>query len=261
MSASRADLQQLYVVGDSPLHALDAAAKLAGLVVFVVAVALTPRRAVGAFAVDAVAVAAVVALARLPVRLVIARLAVILPFVAVALLVPFVGTGERVDVGWFSLSVDGLWASWGIVAKASLGAAASIVLAATTPLPELLHAMRRLHIPRVLVAIVGFMFRYLGLLTDQLGRMRTAMVARGHDPRWLWQVRPLASSLGVLFVRSYERGERVHGAMLARGYIGQLPALDDRRARPREWIVAAIPGVVASIALAVALVLETGGGG
>ena len=64
------------------------------------------------------------------------------------------------------------------------------------------------------------------------------MTARCHDPRWLWQARPLASSVGVLFVRSYERGERVHQAMLARGFTGTMPDLDDRHATAGDWLAA-----------------------
>jgi cobalt/nickel transport system permease protein len=62
-------------------------------------------------------------------------------------------------------------------------------------------------------------------------------------------VRPIAASAGVLFVRSYERGERVHQAMLARGYAGEMPSLDDRRATRREWLLAAMPGLIAGAAL------------
>jgi len=138
--------------------------------------------------------------------------------------------------------------------KALIGASASIVLSATTPVPDLLRGLARLRIPPLIVSIVAFMFRYLDLVVDQLRRMRTAMVARCHDPRWLWQARPIASAAGVLFVRSYERGERVHQAMLARGFSGTMPELDHRRATRREWWLAAVPGALAVSALGVALV-------
>jgi cobalt/nickel transport system permease protein len=223
-------------------------AKLFGLVLFVVAVAVTPREAVVVFAVDAAVVIAVVAIARLPLRLVLARLVVILPFIAFAVLVPFIGGGEQVEVLGVSLSSDGLWAAFNVTAKAVLGATASIALAATTPIPDVVRGLGRLRVPPVLVGIIAFMFRYLDLLVDQTRRMRYAMVARGHDPRWLWQVGPIAASAGTLFVRSYERGERVHGAMLARGFSGTMPDLDDHPA-PGGWPGALAPGAVAVCAL------------
>src|SRR5690606_5668498 len=111
----------------------------------------------------------------------------------------------------------------------------------------------RMH--RVLVGIIAFRFRYLDVLSDQLGRMRRAMTARCHDPRWLWQACPIASSTGALFVRSYERGERVHQAMLARGFTGTMPDIDDRRAGGRDWATAGGPAVVALVGLVTVLVL------
>lgn len=249
-----ADLHHLYVPGNTRVHRLAPEAKLAGLVAFVGAVALTPRQAVGALAANAVVLLIVVVAARLPLRLVLRRLAAISPFVVFAVFIPFVGTGRQIDVLWMSLSVDGLWATWNIVAKATIGATASILLSATTPIPDVLHGLTRLRVPRTLVAIVAFMIRYLDLLVDQLRRMRLAMTARCHDPRWLWQARPIASSAGVLFVRSYERGERVHQAMLARGYTDAMPELYTERARARDWMLASSPAVVALVALVVVVV-------
>ncbi len=248
-------LHHLYVAGDTPVHRVAPEAKIAGLTLFAVAVALTPRHAVAAFAVDAAVLAIVIAIARLPPRVVAVRLMVIVPFIAFAVLIPFVATGPQVDVLGVSMSVDGLWSTWNIVAKASLGATASIVLSATTPLPDIVHGLTRLRVPRTFVAIIAFMFRYLDVLGDQVRRMRNAMTARCHDPRWLWQARPIASSAGVLFVRSYERGERIHQAMLARGYTGAMPEIDERRAAGRDWTLAAVPAVIAMLTLAGALVL------
>ena len=71
---------------------------------------------------------------------------------------------------------------------------------------------------------MGFMIRYLDVVTADLGRMLTAMRSRGVDPRSPRHWPALARTLGALFVRSYERGERVHLAMLSRGYTGRMPA-------------------------------------
>lgn len=236
------------------MHELAPEAKLAGLLVFVAAVAVTPRHAVAVFGVHAAVVAGVVAWSRLRPRIVLARMTAIVPFVAFAVFVPFVASGERVDVVGLSLSTDGLWASWNIVAKATLGGVSGIVVAATTRVPDVVRGLSRLRVPSVLVGIVSFMLRYLDLLVEQLGRMRQAMVARCHDPRWLWQARPVASSAGALFVRSYERGERVHQAMLARGFTGSMPELDDRTATRRDWLIGSLPAATGVAALVVHLV-------
>ena len=138
-----------------------------------------------------------------------------------------------------------------VVAKTTLGATAAIVMSATTPLPSMLEGMARLHVPRVVVAIVSSMVRYVELLAAQLARMRTAMVSRGHDPRWLWQVGPVAASVGMLFVRSYERGERVHGAMVARGFTGTLVVSDRPAVATADWVAALAPAAVSAVAVVV----------
>ncbi|MEK9883669.1 MAG: cobalt ECF transporter T component CbiQ [Acidimicrobiaceae bacterium] len=239
---------------DSRIHRLSPEAKLVAVVAVVVVIAMTPRREMVAFALYAVGAWAIIATTKIGVLTYLKRLSVIIPFVMFALIVPFIGGGESVRVLGVSLSVDGLWATWNILAKAGLGATMSIALSATTPVAELLHGMTRLKVPRLLVAIIAFMLRYIDVLVEQLGRMRRSMVARGHDPRWLWQVKPIASSAGALFVRSYERGERVHQAMLARGYTGVMPTVSEQQASTKEWLAVLLCPFGAVVVLIVAVV-------
>jgi cobalt/nickel transport system permease protein len=209
------------------------AAKVVGTVAFVFAVVVTPPQAVWAFGLHALLALAAVVAARLPLGLVARRMRVELPFVAFALFLPVFGGAPRVEVAGLSLSEPGLWAAWNVLAKATLGVVAATALAATTPVTDLLRGLRRLHVPRPMVEIAGFMVRYLGIVTGEARRMHVARQSRGYEPRWLWQARGVAASIGTLFVRSYERGERVHLAMASRGYTGDaLPDLS-RLARGR----------------------------
>ncbi len=233
----------LYVHGHSRIHRLPPQAKVAAVVAFVAMVAVTPRQAIWAFGLHAAALVVVILVARIPGRFVMVRLLGIVPFVAFAVLIPFIASGEQVELAGVSLSRDGLWAAWNIRAKASLGAATSIVLTATTEVPDLLAGLSRLRVPAVLTSIAGFMIRYLELIADDFRRMRVAMASRGYRPRWAWQGRPLAAAAGSLFVRSYERGERVYEAMVARGFTGSMPDLRRRRPLPTDWAVAlTLPG-------------------
>ncbi|MFZ0013368.1 MAG: cobalt ECF transporter T component CbiQ [Acidimicrobiia bacterium] len=225
----------LYVHEHSPLHRVAPEAKIVATLGIVVCVAITPREAVWAFGLFALTIIGLVSVSRVPPRFILARLTAITPFVVFAFFIPFIGTGETTDFLGLDLSVDGLWAAWNILAKAILGASVSIVLTATTEVADIMKGLAILRVPAVLTAIMMFMVRYLELITDELRRMRVAMMARGYDPRWLYQARPIASSAGALFVRSYERGERVHGAMLARGFTGVMPELERRRATKTEW--------------------------
>lgn len=226
--------------GHSPLHRMAPEAKVLGTFLVVLSVALTPREAVWAFGLHALVIGSLLAVAGLPPRFVARRATVVLPFVAFAVLIPFIGSGEQVEVLGVAVSREGLWATFNVLAKAGLGVSASILLAGTTEESRIVLGLERLRVPRALTMIASFMLRYLRLLVGELGRMRVAMTARGYDPRWLWQARPIATSAGALFVRGYERGERVHGAMLARGFTGAIPAPGIPRATRSDWTAVAL---------------------
>lgn len=250
MAGGHAHASGLHHAGDTAVHRLPAEAKVAATIVVVLAVVATPRDQLWAFAAHGAVLALVLAAARLPAGAVLRRMRIEVPFLAFAVLLPLVGRGPRTDVLGLSLSQEGLWAGWNIAAKGTLGVLAAIVLSASTPVAELLRGVERLRAPRVMVAIAGFMVRYLDVVVGEAGRMRIARVSRGDDPRWLWQARATAATGGTLFVRSYERGERVHLAMLARGYDGAMPEVHHHHAAARTYLLAAVvPAVHVAVAL------------
>lgn len=240
----------LYVHEHSPIHALAPEAKLVGAFGLVVAIAITPRHSLWAFAAFACLVAGLLALARVRPGFLAVRLVAVAPFVVFALFIPFIASGETVSVWGVELSVEGLWGMWNVLVKAVLGASVSILLTATTEIPEIIRGLGVLRVPTLFVAIAGFMVRYLELIADEMRRTRLAMTARGYDPRWLSQAAPIAGAAGALFVRSYERGERIHSAMLSRGFTGVMPSLGRRPATRAEWVAAA---TVVAVALAVSI--------
>lgn len=240
----------LYHHGQSLLHDLVPQVKLASLVLFIVAVVATPREAFWAFGVYTLLVIASAVAGGVPAGFVARRLLIEIPFVIFAVLLPFVGGGERTTVLGLSLSVEGLWGGWNILAKGTLGLIASIVMAATTQVADILTGLDRLRVPRLITAIASFMVRYLDVIAAEFRRQQVAMLSRGYDPRWIWQAKALATSAGALFIRSYERGERVHQAMIARGYRGRMPMIDQRPASVRDWAVAlSVPAVAWLVAL------------
>ncbi|MCB0999948.1 MAG: cobalt ECF transporter T component CbiQ [Acidimicrobiales bacterium] len=235
---------------------LPAAPAIVATFVFVGAVVATPRDQFWAFGALAAILAVAAVVLRIPARTWWARLALELPFVAFALAMPFVGQQPFVHLGGVRLSEAGLWGAWTIVAKGTLGVAASGVLVATVPNVALIAGLERLRLPRLVTGTMAFMVRYGDVLADEHRRMRIARLARGDDPRWLWQAGTTARTLGALFVRSYERGERVHLAMVSRGYEGTMPLHlldpgDDTDApgtRPRAGLAI---GAAAAVAVAV----------
>lgn len=203
---------------------------------FVIAVVATPRESLWAYAVYAVLLGAVARFAEIPWSYMAKRLVLETPFVLFALLLPFFGSGEQTEFLGLTVSIEGLWAAWNILIKASLGLLTTVLLAATTSTAEILRGMERLHVPRVITAIAGFMIRYAEVIGGEMRRMRIARESRGYDPRWFWQVRGLAATAGTLFVRSFERGERVYLAMLSRGFDGTLPRASMSATPSRDWV-------------------------
>ena len=246
----------LYVHEHSPLHRLAPEAKLAATLTFVVCVAITPREALWAFGGYALILAILLTVSRIPPLFLVARLSAVIPFVLFALFIPFIASGPTTEVWGLELSVEGLWGTWNILAKAVLGASATIVLTATTEVPDIIRGMGDLRVPALFTAIAMFMVRYLELVADEVRRMRIAMESRGYDPRWLAQARPIATGSGALFVRTYERGERVHAAMLARGFTGTMPRLGHVRAAAHDWLAVVGIGTVC-VAIAVLALVTT----
>ncbi|MGW6732855.1 cobalt ECF transporter T component CbiQ [Streptomyces sp. NPDC055013] len=226
---------RLYRHGHSPVHGLPPHTKLAATFAFVVVVVSTPREAMWAFGLYAVLLAVVAGVARVPAGFLLKRLLIEVPFVAFAVLLPFVAEGEQVEVLGMSLSVSGLWGAWNVLAKGTLGVAASVLLASTTELRELLLGLQRLKLPPLLVQIASFMIRYGDVIADEMRRMRIARESRGFEAKGVRHWGVLAKSAGALFIRSYERGERVHLAMISRGYAGSMPVIDEVTASRAQW--------------------------
>jgi cobalt/nickel transport system permease protein len=225
--------------------------KIVAVLAFALVVVSTPVRAPwapAAYAGYLLLVLAAAAAAGVGPRRLARGLLVEIPFVAFALLLPVVSGGPRVEVLGLSLSADGLAVGGGILAKATVSVLAATVLSATTEPRELLRGLERLRLPQLLVQILTFMIRYADVVAAELRRMRIARESRGFRGRHLGALRVLGPSAGALFVRSFERGERVHLAMLSRGYTGRLPDVARPAVPLRHWAAGlALPAVAAGV--------------
>ena len=240
----------LFVHSDSLVHRLPPQCKVGASFGFAFVVVVTPREAVWAFGLYLLMLVAVARIADVGVPFIARRLAFGVPFLLFALCLPLLASGERIEVLGVGLAREGLWSAWNIVVKASLGLAASILLGASTPVAEILCGLERLRCPKVIVSIAGFMVRYGDLITGEMRRMKIARESRGYDPRWMGQARAVGASIGALFIRSYERGERVYLAMLSRGFSGSMPVLHSGPASPIQWVLAlSLPVSAAAVAL------------
>jgi cobalt/nickel transport system permease protein len=235
----------LYLPGNSSAHRLQPQVKVLAAFLFVCCVVATPREVFWAFGGYALVLLGVWVVAAIPPGWMARRALIEAPFIVLAVLLPFAEGGQRVHVAGVSLSVTGLLAGWNIVIKGTLGVLTSLTLAATTLPRDLLIGLQRLRVPNPITTIATLMLRYFEVIIGEARRMRIARISRGHDPRLLWQAGAIARGVGSLFLRSYERGERVHLAMQARGWTGEMPVLNERPTGRREWLLGLTPVVVA----------------
>ncbi len=249
--AATSHVHALYAHGHSPLHRLSPQVKIVGSFLIVIGIVLTPREAFWAFALYAGLMIGLSAIAGITPRFAARRMVIEVPFLLVAVLLPLVGGGPTLEFVGIQLSEPGLWDAWNILAKATLGLAVAVILGATTQVPEILVGLDGLRMPSIVTSIAGFMVRYIDVILSDWSRMRTAMTSRGHDARWIAQVGPIARTLGVMFVRTYERGERVYLAMRSRGYTGTMPTSAIPATPTAEWILGiALIAAVWAIAMA-----------
>jgi len=202
--------------GASPLHVLDARAKVLTLLVFLIVLATTPGDSVAVLDTDAALLAAAILIARLPLGGILWRAMVVLPFSLTFALISWLA-GEPLR-------------ALALVEKSYLSTVAALLVAGVTPLPLLLGALERLGTPRLLVLVAQFLYRYLFVLSEQAQHMRLAAACReGVARRRGSRFRVATGALAVLFARSYERAEGIHRAMLARGFSGRFSLLHAAR--------------------------------
>ena len=163
---------------------------------------------------------------------------------------PFFGTGAKIQVGPFDLYREGIIAGSGIVVKGTLGVLTAIILSTSTTAREILRGLERLRLPALMVQIASFMLRYVNVVNDEMERMKVARESRGFEATGIKHWKVLATAAGALFIRSYERGERVHLSMLSRGYDGVLPQEEVLNVPIYTWIKALMYPLIAIIIFA-----------
>jgi len=194
--------------GRSVVHRLDARWKVLATAALVIATVVMPLAWWPAYLGLAAVALGSYAAARLPVGYLLRRLAVAMPMVVL------VAAGAPLSRG-----LDGGLAFAGqIIIRAALALVFMITLVGATPYDRLLGAIERLGMPRTLVWVLAFMYRYMFVLADELARMRRAKAARSFRRSWWGEFQTMGSFIGVLFVRAFERAERVYAAMCARGW-------------------------------------------
>jgi cobalt/nickel transport system permease protein len=212
----------------SPIHRLDPRTKLVCLLAFVVLVVTTPNTAIAGFGLFAVMISLTLMLSKIPPLYILKRLCLIIPFVLfTAVFLPFVkrplsDPAAALTIWGVAIDRQGLLLLRGVAIKSILAVSAMIVLTSSTTFPVLMRGMESLRVPKILIMILSFMYRYIFVIIDEAMRMQRAGTSRsagGH--RWR-HIRAMSSLIGLLFIRAYERAERVYQSMGSRGFDGDI---------------------------------------
>ena len=223
----------------SPWHHLVPKTRVLCTLLLLFAIALTPNGRWYTWAIYAIGVSAIVLISRATLTVLFKRVAVESVFISVVLLgTLFRGGGDVLwRWGWLQITTEGLWVLGSVTTKALLSLLLANVLVLTTSVPDLLHALTVLRMPPLLVAILASMYRYIAVLIGEFQSMQRAALSRNLMGSQRWQRLVIGNMFGSLFIRTLERGERVHQAMLSRGYDG-LPPVSIARHGDRRDVVA-----------------------
>jgi cobalt/nickel transport system permease protein len=236
---------------NSPVHHLDARVKLVLALAFILTTAFLPAGAWPAYILLFSLLLSVEILSDLGVSYVFKRASLALPFVLAALPVIFTLEGPpllRLPLfGWTLVATTtGVERFASIALKSWLSVQAAILLAASTPFPDLLVAMRAIKVPRLIVAVFGLMWRYLFVLVDEALRLLRARAARSGNAAQpglkpggslAWRAKVAGGMAGSLFLRGFERSDRIYMAMLSRGYDGEARSLPLPRLEGAHWLI------------------------
>jgi cobalt/nickel transport system permease protein len=203
---------------DSPMHLLEARSKIVGFTALIAGVLTISPASTYGFLPYFFLAAVMMGVSQIPLSFIVSRTLLILPFVLLAAIaVPW---KESAGFAWLAA----------LMLRSLLCLILLVILTNTTRFPEFLRGLRRLGMPRILALNLGFLYRYLFVLTDEVMRMRMARDCRrvGRLPARA-EFKLLGSMLGSLLIRSFERAERTYQAMLSRGYSTDFPVLAPRR--------------------------------
>jgi cobalt/nickel transport system permease protein len=213
---------------DSILSCLDPRTKVVSFFVFIFFIVFTSPESTLSFALYGLLLIVLILLSHIPLMYILKRCLVIIPFILMtSIFLLYEKQGEKISlmqIGSLSLtfSKEGWLIFKGVMIKGILSVLCLTLLTACTPFPRLLLALESFKVPKVITMILSFMYRYIFLIEDEAMKMWRAMKARSAGHSRLLHFKAIANMIGILFIRSFERGEAVYLAMCSRGFNGTL---------------------------------------
>jgi cobalt/nickel transport system permease protein len=244
-----ADAFDRYHHGNSILHTLDSRIKVILTVAIILSNVLLPDAAWPVFGLAWLFILAANLLSNLGWAFTLKRSFIALPFALAAFSVLFAMPGSpvssfKIGMWTFTITDFGLVRYMSILIRSWLSVQAAILLVSVTEFPDIIHALAHLRLPAIFTTIVSFLYRYLFVLTDEVIRLLRARRSRSAAAAGqrsggsvAWRARVAGHMAGQLFLRSYERSDRIYRAMQSRGYQGQLMVLHADHIHKRDWLI------------------------
>ena len=224
---------EVYSYADSAIHRLDARTKTVSFVALILAIVLTPASEVWRFLLFMLLIGSLYTTSGVPLSFGIKRSLIIIPFVAFAglllIFMPDKPHPSMYEFGFASFPIKhgGIFILFNALIKSWLSILTVVLLYSTTPFPKFIKGLEMLRFPRPITMLFAFMYRFMWVLTDEIKTMIRARDARAFGmKRNLQHMRVIGQMIGSLFIRSYERAERIYIAMQSRGYSGTVNTLD-----------------------------------
>jgi len=237
-----------YIV--SPIHDLDPRFKIIASLLFVVGVVAGPPLRPAEFGLLFILLLAITVIARVPVRWMLSRSLIVLPIaLGIAIFAPLNKVTSFSLEGIAQEYTDNYWMIWAIASKSWMSAYTMLLLSATTPIPRLFEGLRALRMPTIFITLLTFLYRFTDIFALQLHTMRQAVASRAPELKGWRLIRLYGNLAGNLFIRAYERGERIHAAMLSRGYDGVLPSTGTLAATGADWLLILTTSLVVAAVL------------
>ena len=225
INAAVIDLKRLELLagGNSPIHALDARAKVLVTLVFIVAVVSCGRYELARLLPFCIFPAVIIALANLPALFLARKITLVCPFVVmVGFFNPVFDHTTLYQIG--TITITGGWISLvSLLIRSLLTVGAAFILIGTTGFTAVCQALERLGIPQLFTVQLLFLQRYIFVLADESSRASRARELRSCGKKGLGVV-SFSSLAGHLLLRTWQQAARIHSAMLARGFVGQFHA-------------------------------------
>lgn len=234
---------------ESPIHRLDPRIKIILSFALLIAVVVTPNGRFFDYLFFAPLIIILLFISKLPARSIFKRIFIILPLVIIiGASLPFISPGKPIFTFHFFTEITvtdvGLQNFASVITKAVMAILIMTLLTSTTRFRDLIEGLQKLKCPMIFTSILGFMYRYIFLFIDEAERLNVGRTSRSFGRRPLLAMKGFGWMISSLFLRSFERGERIYHTMCARGFDGTYRTLTEMKIRPAEISISAITIII-----------------